>query len=72
MKNEKRKRKKKHGIYNPGKENLVQTIKIAVEKQRSSREEKEKLASNGLSNSSCNLVTYGVERKQFKIYILKN
>ena len=59
----------KHGIYNPRKENLVQTIKIAVENQRSSREGKEKLISNGLSNSSCNLVTIGVERKQFKIYI---
>ena len=63
------KRKKKHAIYNLGKENPVQTIKIAVEKQRSSREEKEKLISNGLSNSSCNLLTIGVERKQFKIYI---
>ena len=63
------KRKKKHAIYNLGKENPVQTIKIAVEKQRSSREEKEKMISNGLSNSSCNLLTIGVERKQFKIYI---
>ena len=35
----------------------LQTTKIAAEKQRSSREEKEKLTSNRLSNSSCNLVT---------------
>ena len=33
-----------------------QTIKIATEKQRSSREEEEKPTSNRLSNSSCNLV----------------
>ena len=61
----------KHGIYNPRKENLVQTIKIAVENQRSSREGKEKVTSNGLSNSSCNLVTFVAETKQFKIYIKK-
>ena len=66
---EKEKEKKKHDIYNPGKENPVQTIKIVVEKQRSSRDGKKKLTSSGLSNSSCNLVTYGVERKQFKTYI---
>ena len=59
----------KHGIYNPRKENPVQTIKIVVENQRSSREGKEKVTSNGLSNSSCNLVTFVAERKQFKIYI---
>ena len=40
------KRKKKHGIYNLRKENPVQTITIAVERQRNSREEKEKLISN--------------------------
>ena len=44
------------------KKNLVQTIKIVVEKQRSSSEEKEKLTSNVFSNSSCNLVTFDVER----------
>ena len=51
------------------KKNLVQTIKIVVEKQRSSSEEKEKLTSSVFSNSSCNLVTFDVERKQFKIFI---
>ena len=54
------------------KKNPVQTIKIAVEKQRSSSEGKEKVTSNGLSNSSCNLVTFVAETKQFKIYIKKN
>jgi len=42
---------------------------MVAQKQRSSREEKEKLTSKGLSTSSCNLVTFGVEREQFKIYI---
>ena len=35
----------------------LQTTKIVAEKQRSSREEKEKQTLNRLSNSSCNLVT---------------
>ena len=48
-----------------------QTIKIATEKQRSSREEEEKPTSNRLSNSSCNLVTNGVERKQYKLQTIK-
>ena len=29
------------------------------------------MASNRLSNSSCNLVTYGVERKQYKLQTIK-
>ena len=40
-----------------GGKKAIQTIKIIAEKQRSSREEKEKLTSSRLSNSSCNLVT---------------
>ena len=40
------KRKKKHGIYNPEKENPVQSIKIAAKNPKSPREEKEKLTSN--------------------------
>ena len=35
------KRKKKHGIYNPEKENPIQSIKIAAKNPKSSREEKE-------------------------------
>ena len=61
------KQKKKHGIYNPEKENPVQTIKIAAKKPKSSREEKEKLTWNRLSNCSCNLVTFGLERKQYQL-----
>ena len=57
------KRKKKHGIYNPRKENPAQIIKNCRNKERNSREEKEKLTSNGPSNSSCNLVTDGVKSK---------
>ena len=34
-------------------------------------EEKKKLNSKGVYNSVCNLVTYGVEKEQFKIYIKK-
>ena len=40
-----------------GGKKAIQTIKIVAKKQRSSREEKEKLTSSRLSNSSCNLVT---------------
>ena len=39
------------------------TIKIATEKQRSLREEKEKLTSNRLSNCSRNLVTLNMLSK---------
>ena len=57
------KRKKKHGIYNPRKENPVQIIKIAAIKKEIQGKKKKKLASNGPSNSSCNFVTNGVESK---------
>ena len=57
------KRKKKHGIYNPRKENPVQIIKIAAIKKEIQGKKKKKLTSNGPSNSSCNFVTNGVESK---------
>ena len=68
-----KKRKKKHGICNPGIENPVQTAnnKNCNRKAKKLKVEKEKLTSNRLSNSSCNLVTYGVERKQYKLQTIK-
>ena len=50
---------------------IAQTIKFAAKSKEIEREEKKKLNSKGVSNSIYNLVTYGVEIEQFKIYIKK-
>ena len=61
------KRKKKIYIY------IYITIhkKLQLKSKEVEGEEKKKLNSKGVSNSICNLVTYGMEREQFKIYIKK-
>ena len=65
-----RKKKKETWYLQPQKrKSSTNHKKLPQTSKLSSREEKEKLTSNGPSNSSCNLVIDGVERKQFKTNI---